>query len=176
MARPRIGSVVQKRGRYYARITYIGTDGKRHAKWRAAKNRTHARNLIPEMYAALTDSPEVALPRPERRRGFIYAARMEVPGIADCPIKIGFSVDVEGRMKTFEIGSPYPFTVLGYWETANADQEEKEIHASLKGSRLRGEWFAPSETLLSVVTERTNSYRKQLRKRETDLAELVRQT
>lgn len=38
--------IVIKRGKTYARTTYVGLDGKRHAIWRAGKNRTEAKKNL----------------------------------------------------------------------------------------------------------------------------------
>jgi integrase len=45
MASERTGSTIERDGKIYARITYIVSDGKRHAVWQRAENRTHAREL-----------------------------------------------------------------------------------------------------------------------------------
>lgn len=46
MPRERKLQIVIKRGRIYARTTYVGLDGKRHALWRAGKNRTKAKENL----------------------------------------------------------------------------------------------------------------------------------
>jgi len=38
--------IVEKRGKIYARTTFVGLDGKRHAIWRAGKNRTAAKQNL----------------------------------------------------------------------------------------------------------------------------------
>ena len=47
------GSIRERNGRVYARIQFIGDDGKRHDKERQAQNRKHARELIKEMRGEL---------------------------------------------------------------------------------------------------------------------------
>ena len=46
MPRERKLQIVIKRGRIYARTTYIGLDGKRHALWRSGKNKTKAKESL----------------------------------------------------------------------------------------------------------------------------------
>jgi integrase len=53
MARERSGLIVARGGKIYARVTYVGKDGKRHEKWRVAKNRTHARELKKQLLQEL---------------------------------------------------------------------------------------------------------------------------
>jgi len=47
------GSIRERNGKIYARIQFIGDDGKRHDKERQARNRKHARDLIKEMRSEL---------------------------------------------------------------------------------------------------------------------------
>lgn len=44
---------LKERVHLFARVTFTGPDGKRHARWRSATNRTHARDLIKELIANL---------------------------------------------------------------------------------------------------------------------------
>lgn len=58
MARERTGSIVERDGKLYARITYLGGDGKRHAIWRRAENRTHAKELRRQLLRELEEHGE----------------------------------------------------------------------------------------------------------------------
>ena len=49
MARARTGSIVERNGLLYARVTFIDEDGNRRDKLRRADDRTHARKLIKKM-------------------------------------------------------------------------------------------------------------------------------
>ena len=49
------GSIVEKNGRLYARIKYTKPDGKSAAVWRAATNRTHAKQLINDLKRELEE-------------------------------------------------------------------------------------------------------------------------
>jgi hypothetical protein len=59
MSRARQGSItIRKDGSIWARVTYIGSDGKRHDLQRRAENRTHARALIKNLLRELDDTGE----------------------------------------------------------------------------------------------------------------------
>jgi integrase len=47
--------IVEKRGKIYARTTYVGLDGKRHAIWRAGKNKTEAKQNLQKVLDKLRD-------------------------------------------------------------------------------------------------------------------------
>src|SRR6266571_2021048 len=55
------GSIRTRGGMLFARIQYIGEDGKRRDKERPAKNRKHARELITEMRRELQQHGETIL-------------------------------------------------------------------------------------------------------------------
>lgn len=169
MPRARTGHIVNRNGKLYARITYMGTDGKRHAVWRAARNRTHGKQLLVEIAHLLGTEPLAQHKRARQKRGFVYALRMDAP-VSEKPIKIGFSVDVDMRIDSLSCGSPYPVTLLGFWETGNGDLEEREIHKQFADHRLKGEWFRPSNSLLTLIESRVTAYRERLADRAQKLA------
>src|SRR5688572_12056543 len=55
------GSIRERDGKIFARIQYVGEDGRRREKERPAKNRKHARELIKEMRQELLQGGEGAL-------------------------------------------------------------------------------------------------------------------
>lgn len=55
MARARTGSVIERNGLLYARVTFIDDDGKRKDKLRRADDRKHARKLIRKMLDEVDD-------------------------------------------------------------------------------------------------------------------------
>src|SRR5207237_6499797 len=55
------GSIRERNGKLFARIQYIGEDGKRRDKERPAENRKHARELITEMRRELKQHGEPVL-------------------------------------------------------------------------------------------------------------------
>ena len=60
MPKSKSGSIYNRNGDLYARVTFTDRSGKRKQKWRKANNRTHAKELIKEMLRDLDDhGPEV---------------------------------------------------------------------------------------------------------------------
>jgi integrase len=55
MPKSRTGSIYNRDGVIYARVTFIDSIGKRKQKWRRADSRTHARELIKQMLRDLDD-------------------------------------------------------------------------------------------------------------------------
>jgi len=49
MSRERKGSIVERDGKVYARIQFIGSDGKKRDRWRRAHSRTHAREVVTQL-------------------------------------------------------------------------------------------------------------------------------
>jgi len=63
-------------------------------------------------------------------------------------IKIGYSTNFESRASTFTTYGPH--TCLG---TVSGERSlERWLHYHLRASRLHGEWFAPSEEVLTVIS------------------------
>lgn len=58
------GSIRERNGKIYARIQFIGDDGKRHDKERPARNRKHARELIKDMRKEFDSGGQKALEGP----------------------------------------------------------------------------------------------------------------
>lgn len=60
MPKTKAGSIYNRDGVIYARITFTDASGKRKQKWKRADNRSHARELIKQMLRDLDDrGPEV---------------------------------------------------------------------------------------------------------------------
>lgn len=58
MPREKTGSIIERDGKFYARVTHIGVDGKRKAVWRKAETRTDAKKIRKELLRALDDRGE----------------------------------------------------------------------------------------------------------------------
>lgn len=69
------------------------------------------------------------------------------------PVKIGKANDVEKRLTLLQIGSPYSLTLLGIMAGGRVD--ESELHRRFASSRMRGEWFAPTEELRAFIAAET---------------------
>lgn len=86
--------------------------------------------------------------RRHRGDGSIYFIQQGDNG----PIKIGYTTDLLSRMDTLQTGSPYKLNLVlcfqGFVTT------ERELHAKFRKDRMRGEWFAPSEELMTFIEEK----------------------
>lgn len=80
----------------------------------------------------------------------IYFIQAEQSGL----IKIGKANQVYKRLQTLQTGSPEKLRVLMMLPT-NA---EKTYHIQFADSRVHGEWFQPSDALLSFIREVLSSY------------------
>lgn len=66
-------------------------------------------------------------------------------------IKIGYSDNVRSRLSDLQISSPYELAILTICE--GGIEVEKELHDKFNGHYVRGEWFNPSEELISYINE-----------------------
>ncbi len=69
-------------------------------------------------------------------------------------IKIGKANQVYRRLQTLQTGSPEKLRILMTLPT----DAEKTYHMQFADSRVHGEWFQPSDTLLSFIHENLSSY------------------
>ena len=74
----------------------------------------------------------------------IYAIQM-----GNGPVKIGKAKNPRSRLRELSTGSPYVLKLLAAvdWHDSN----ERLLHQYLRFYRLRGEWFEPSDEVLTVV-------------------------
>lgn len=73
------------------------------------------------------------------------------------PIKIGQSDNPEERMAQLQTACPYELKML--WVYKNSDWTEIAIHGEFSHERIRGEWYHPSQSILSFIEEvLVNSY------------------
>lgn len=64
-------------------------------------------------------------------------------------IKIGYSKDVRKRLSEIQTTSPHELTILTTCE--GGIEMEKELHHKFSNSYIRGEWFTPSEELITYI-------------------------
>lgn len=69
------------------------------------------------------------------------------------PIKIGYSANPAARLVKVQADNPAECVLLGQVLGEKAD--EARLHNMLARHRLRGEWFAPSPAVLSMVPKET---------------------
>jgi hypothetical protein len=66
-------------------------------------------------------------------------------------IKIGYSDNIRRRLSELQITSPHELTILTICE--GGIEVEKELHDKFNNHYVRGEWFSPSEELISYINE-----------------------
>lgn len=93
--------------------------------------------------------------------GFIYFA-----GFGDY-VKIGYSVDVDSRMKTLQTG--FPMKLVLFLVIRGTPELEKQMHKKFVKSRLRGEWFKLSYEVTEFMVA-TKSMAIKNRRRSINLA------
>jgi hypothetical protein len=81
---------------------------------------------------------------------------------ASGPVKIGKANSVRTRLSTLSCSSHEVLSILGVIE----GDEEKRLHLRFKASRIRNEWFRPSESLLAFIAENASPVAPDLDDRE----------
>lgn len=79
--------------------------------------------------------------------GFIYFIQGESGG----PIKIGYTTDLEQRLKTLQTGYPDRLDLLLAFP--GKPKHEKAIHKQFEPYRLNGEWFRPTPEVMAKIKE-----------------------
>ncbi len=159
-----------ERGSWRGRLPYAFTEMGAGMLASVLRGRPPARVTIEilRVFRTIHRAQEQPQPTPlERQRKSLFAAIMdavllckedttfttEVPCTyflqagEDGPIKIGSSRNLVVRLRTLATMSPIPLRLLGVMK---GDHEE-HCHMRLGAFRLRGEWFAPDETVLEFV-------------------------
>jgi len=77
--------------------------------------------------------------------GFVYFLQSGQDG----PIKIGYTTDIQKRIKALQTAHPFPLKLL-LVINGNVDDESK-LHKKFNSLRLCGEWFSPDEKLLQYI-------------------------
>ena len=72
-----------------------------------------------------------------------------IQGVSGGPIKIGTSEDPYVRMASLQVACHEKLRLLA--TTAGGKQREAELHARFAATRVRGEWFGPSDELLALI-------------------------
>ena len=66
-------------------------------------------------------------------------------------IKIGYSDNIRSRLSDLQTSSPHELSILTICE--GGIEVEKELHDKFNNYYVRGEWFNPSEELISYINE-----------------------
>lgn len=77
--------------------------------------------------------------------GFVYF----IQGKSGGPIKIGYTTDLESRLKTLQTGFPDTLTIL--CSVHGKTNDETLYHQKFEKLWVRGEWYRPEEPLLSYI-------------------------
>jgi hypothetical protein len=57
------------------------------------------------------------------------------------PVKIGIAKDIERRKRDLQTGNPLKLRLLGWIETEDSFQLERQLHLQFEAATVRGEWF-----------------------------------
>lgn len=82
------------------------------------------------------------------KSGWIYLVGSSVPGI----MKIGFTVDLQNRLRSLQTGSPVLLELIQSWPGWAAD--EKDLHRHFAARRAHGEHFLFDAADAAVTVER----------------------
>jgi hypothetical protein len=77
--------------------------------------------------------------------GYIYF----IQGASGGAIKIGHSMDPVKRLK--DLQTSYPDDLVLLLMIAGSEADERALHELLAASRLKGEWFSPSDEVLAQI-------------------------
>lgn len=89
----------------------------------------------------------------EKKRGeigFIYFIQSENNDL----IKIGFTVDLNRRIKMLQNMSPVKLKLLG--SQKGSINDERKLHKRFKKYRSHGEWFEPKKIIINYINKLNN--------------------
>lgn len=81
----------------------------------------------------------------EVRLCWVYAAQIEGCG----PVKFGATSDPDARLRSLQAWTPHEITLLVKVKAPHL--AEKWLHNALRFWRIRGEWYAPTDEVLSAL-------------------------
>lgn len=90
-------------------------------------------------------------------------------------VKIGRSVDVQGRLAGLQAGSPVPLTLL--WQTLGGAELETALHRWFESCRAHGEWFDfPAGDAVACVVQALPEVAAEIQRAQREqLAQLAQQ-
>ena len=104
-----------------------------------------------QLKSLLRKSTKIA--RSEKERSRVYF--IEADGVA---IKIGFTLDVERRIKRMQMDCPIDLYLIGVMK---GDRNlEAKIHRKFKKYRYRGEWFKISDDIIKYAKANSINLKK----------------
>ena len=78
--------------------------------------------------------------------GYVYLVKS-----ATGYFKIGSSQSVQNRIRQLQSGNPEPLTLIHQFASANAQQQELELHSVFANKRVRNEWFALTDADVACI-------------------------
>ena len=79
----------------------------------------------------------------------VYFITMNTGG--ECPVKIGYSSDIDKRLSALQTASPYTCEIVG--KLAGDFSLEREIHSKFRQYNMRGEWFRPVDEIFIYLRD-----------------------
>lgn len=108
--------------------------------------------------SAETRDSETPVPKWCPELGFIYLIQC---GRRGGPVKIGRAEDVDARLRSLQVGCPYPLTLIASMLVAESEKVETALHGRFRSLWIRGEWFEGSQDVLGMALQITNLARDQ---------------
>jgi hypothetical protein len=93
-----------------------------------------------EKYIGLQPAPTPNIDKVLDGAGTVYLIKAE-----SGEYKIGYTVDLISRLRTFSTAMPRPLTLVHFIQTNDMAALERSLHVRFAGKRVRGEWFELDE-------------------------------
>jgi hypothetical protein len=119
--------------------------------------------------AQLAPSAEAREPRVKRPPEVVYFVGSEETQL----IKIGSARDVRSRFSALQTGSAETLHLLGVIRDEDPKGLERFLHSRFSGSRVRGEWFRPTDPLIRLIEAEAISLEEDDRQRMRAIVERV---
>lgn len=85
-------------------------------------------------------------------KGYVYFIQGKCGGA----IKVGYSVNPEGRLRELQTG--YPDTLMILLMIPGTQSTERALHKEFEAAKLKGEWFRPDAAVIERIKELNGKY------------------
>lgn len=84
---------------------------------------------------------------------YVYFVACKDPDyrIANPHMKIGYTTDLEGRLKSIQTGSPVELCFMAYIRSDDAKALERYFHKIFRKDRKHGEWFDVTYAMINKI-------------------------
>lgn len=120
--------------------------------------RAIANAVADELERSRAALPSVEVPPACSTGGYVYFIQCDAIGGF---IKIGSARDIQRRLRTLQVGTPFAVVLVGYFWHPDAGKEEHVLHKIHALHRVRGEWFRPSEFVLDTIDRSSRRARRE---------------